>query len=304
MAASAVIERVVGRMILDSRGEPTVEVDVHLSDGSLARASVPSGASTGSREACELRDEDDARFGRRGVARAVASVNEVLAPALRDQDPFDQQAVDYTMRTIDGTSNKARLGANAILGVSLAVARAAALSSRVPLFRSLGDGNTLPVPMFNVLNGGAHADNNVDLQEFMIAPVGASSFGEAMRMGVETFHALRSLLQRLGRETAIGDEGGFAPNLRGDVEAIELILEAVMKAGLRPGVDIALAIDAAAGELCEEAGYVFRKSDGTRRSTDELITLYESWVRQFPIWSIEDGLGDSDWEGWRMLLAA
>jgi enolase len=295
------IERIVGRMILDSRGNPTVEVDVTLSDGTFARTGVPSGASTGSREARELRDGDSSRWGGKGVTHAVANVNGVLAEALRGQSPFDQRAIDARLQALDGTPKKTQLGANAILGVSQAIARAAAQSRHVPLHQQLGGGTLMPVPMFNVLNGGVHADNRVDLQEFMIAPVGAPSFAEALRMGAETYHALKSTLKQSGYGTAIGDEGGFAPNLRANVEAIEVILKAIDKAGFHAGVDIVIALDPASSEFYDNGAYLFRKSDGRRLSSQEMVAFYADWVRQFPIWSIEDGLAEDDWEGWRML---
>ncbi|HVQ75645.1 MAG TPA: phosphopyruvate hydratase [Candidatus Binatia bacterium] len=297
------IASIRAREILDSRGNPTVEVDVQLADGAKGRAAVPSGASTGSREAVELRDGDERRFGGKGVTRAVANVNDVIGPALRGAEAGDQAAVDERLRTLDGTDTKSRLGANAILGVSLAVSRAAAASSGVPLYRRIGTGGSpsVPVPMFNVLNGGAHADTSVDLQEFMIAPVGAASFREALRMGAESYQALKATLKEKGYTTAVGDEGGFAPNLRANVEAIELVLRGVERAGLRPGSDIVLALDPAASEFFEEGAYVFRKSDGSRRTSAQMVEFYEDWVRQFPIWSIEDGLAEDDWDGWRIL---
>ncbi len=297
------IAAVRAREILDSRGNPTVEVDVLLDDGSTGRAAVPSGASTGSREAVELRDGEPHRYGGKGVRRAVGNVDTEIAPALVGMDAGDQTPVDERLRALDGTPNKGRLGANAILGVSLAVARATARSRNLPLYRSLGGmgAHLLPVPMFNVLNGGVHADTSVDLQEFMIAPVGATSFAEALRMGAETYHALKAVLKARGYATAVGDEGGFAPSLKANVEAVELILQAVERAGLRPGVDMVLALDPAASEFFEGGSYVFRKSDGSRRSAAELVDFYEEWVRQFPIWSIEDGLAEDDWEGWRLL---
>jgi enolase len=298
-----VIASVHAREILDSRGNPTIEVDIGLADGSFGRAAVPSGASTGAREAVELRDEDARRYGGKGVLGAVAHVNERIAPEIRGLDASDQLAIDEHLIQLDGTENKGRLGANAILGVSLAVARARAASARRPLYRTLG-GDTnplLPVPMFNVLNGGAHADNSVDFQEFMVAPVGARSFREALRMGAETYHALKATLKDSGHGTAVGDEGGFAPNLKSDREAVELLLRAMERAGLRPGTDIVIALDPAASEFFLEGEYVLRKSGGGRRSSEEMVDLYEDWVRQFPIWSIEDGLAEDDWKGWRLL---
>ena len=297
------IASIRAREILDSRGNPTIEVDVQLADGAKGRAAVPSGASTGSREAVELRDGDQRRFGGKGVTRAVANVNDVIGTALRGAEAGDQAAVDERLRTLDGTDTKSRLGANAILGVSLAVSRAAAASSGVPLYRRIGMGGSpsVPVPMFNVLNGGAHADTSVDLQEFMIAPVGAASFREGLRMGAESYQALKATLKERGYTTAVGDEGGFAPNLRANVEAIELVLRGVERAGLRPGSDIVLALDPAASEFFEDGAYVFRKSDGSRRTSAQMVEFYEDWVRQFPIWSIEDGLAEDDWNGWRIL---
>jgi enolase len=300
------IASIHAREILDSRGNPTVEVDVHLDDGSFGRAAVPSGASTGTREAVELRDGDRSRYLGRGVATAVRNVAEVIGPAVVGTDVSNQRALDARLCALDGTPNKGRLGANAILGVSLGVARAAAVSSGVPLHRHLGgaDATLLPVPMFNVLNGGLHADNDVDFQEFMIAPVGAANFREALRLGAETYQALRATLKARGQSTAVGDEGGFAPNLGEDARAVEAILEAITKAGLRPGDDVAIALDPATSSLYADGTYVFRKSGGTRRTTDEMIALWESWLRQFPIWSLEDGLAEDDWAGWQRLTAA
>ena len=289
------------REILDSRGNPTVEVDVTLEDGSFGRAGVPSGASTGSREAVELRDGERLRFGGKGVRRAVANVNDVIAPALRQAQIADQRALDHRLGELDGTPNKARLGANAILGVSMAAARAAAASQRIPLREYLGGGVVLPVPMFNILNGGAHADNSVDFQEFMVGPVGAPSFAEALRMGAETYHALKAILRQRGLSTAIGDEGGFAPDLRSNAQAIELILEAIERAALRPGTDVVLCLDPAASEFFADGTYVLGKSDGSRRSAPEMIDFWADWVRQYPIWLLEDGLAEDDWDGWRLL---
>ncbi len=297
------IREVQSREILDSRGNPTVEVDVWLENGVLGRAAVPSGASTGAREAVELRDGDDRRFGGQGVLLAVANVNEKIAPMLRGADASDQRSIDERLIGLDGTTDKSRLGANAILGVSLAVARAAALAAGQPLYRTLCTDRSalLPVPMFNVLNGGAHADNNVDFQECMIAPVGAASVREAIRIGAEVYRALKSILHERSYGTAVGDEGGFAPNLRADVETIELVLEAIHRASFEPGRDVVLALDPAASELYRDGVYMFRKSSGERRSSAEMVALYEDWVRQFPIWSIEDGLAEDDWQGWRLL---
>jgi enolase len=295
------IRSILAREILDSRGNPTVEVDVTLEDGSFGRAGVPSGASTGSREALELRDGDPHRFGGKGVRRAVGHVNEVIGPALRNKEIADQQELDQMLTRLDGTPNKERLGANAILGVSLAAARAAAQSRAIPLRDYLGGGTVLPVPMFNILNGGAHADNSVDLQEFMIGPVGAPSFREALRVGAETYHTLKGILKAKGLSTAIGDEGGFAPNLKSNGEAVELILEAIHQAGFRAGVDVVLCLDPAASEFFENGSYVFRKSDGSRRSAAQMVEFWADWVRQYPIWLIEDGLAEDDWDGWRLL---
>ena len=300
MATIAAIE---AREILDSRGNPTIAVDVRLDDGVSGQASVPSGASTGIREAVELRDGDPRRFGGKGVLHAVANVHELIAPTLRGLPVSDQEAIDRLLCALDGSEIKSVLGANAILGVSLAVARVAAAAAREPLYRHLGGAaaNLLPVPMFNVLNGGVHADTSVDLQEFMIAPVGAASFAEALRMGAESYHALKATLKEQGYGTAVGDEGGFAPSLRANVEAVELILAAVERAGFRPGVDIVLALDPASSEFYEDGAYVFRKSDQRRRSAAEMVSFYEDWIRQFPIWSIEDGLAEDDWVGWKLL---
>jgi len=291
------------REILDSRGHPTVEVDVILSDGARGRAAVPSGASTGTREAVELRDADPARFAGKGVRKAVSHVNEILEKALVGQPAFEQASVDSALCALDGTENKSKLGANAILGVSLAVARAAAASKREPLYRYLGgsDARLLPVPMFNVLNGGVHADNSVDPQEFMIAPVGAPSFSEAVRMAAETYQALKATLKQKGYSTAVGDEGGFAPSLKSNVEAVEVILEAIAKAGLRAGDDIVLALDPAASEFFQDGHYVFRKSDGSKRTPAEMVAYWEDWVRQYPILSIEDGVAENDEVGWRII---
>jgi len=299
----AAIASIRAREVLDSRGNPTVEVDAALDDGTRGRAAIPSGASTGSREAVELRDGERDRYGGKGVRRACAHVNEEIAAALRGHDAADQAGVDARLCALDGTPNKARLGANAILGASLAVARAAAASARVPLYRHIGGerASLLPLPMFNVLNGGVHADNSVDLQEFMIAPVGAGHFADAVRMAAETYQALKSILKAKGYGTAVGDEGGFAPNLDTNVQAIELILEAITRAGLRPGTDVALALDPAASEFHDGSAYVFAKSGGGRRSAGDMIAFYEDWVRQFPIRSIEDGLAEGDWDGWKQL---
>lgn len=288
--------------IIDSRGNPTIEVEVALSDGSRGRAAVPSGASTGAHEALELRDKQK-RYGGKGVLKAVANVVAKIAPALKGADARDQEAIDRRLIELDGTANKGRLGANAILGVSLANAKASAAAAGQPLFRYIGGANatTLPVPMMNILNGGAHADNSVDLQEFMVVPVGATSFAEALRMGAETFHALRAILEKKKYTTSVGDEGGFAPQLKSNDEAITLILEAIEAAGYKPGKQIAIAIDAAASEFYDGSRYVFRKSDGKARTTIQMIRQYERWIERFPIVSIEDGLDEDDWNGWAAL---
>ena len=301
----AAIETVSGREILDSRGFPTVEATVTLAGGAHGTAAVPSGASTGQREAVELRDRDAKRYGGKGVLRAVANVRDVIGPALAGRVAADQGAIDAALVALDGTDNKARLGANALLAVSLAVARASAAARREPLYRALGgDGaRLLPVPLMNVINGGRHAPNPLDFQEFMIVLHGASSFPEAIRQGVEVYHALRALLDGRGLSTAVGDEGGFAPSLRSHEEALDLLVEAIEHAGLAPGRTCSLALDAAASELADGDGYVFRKSGGMRRSADDLIGLYERWCAAYPIVSIEDGLGEDDWAGWRRLTA-
>jgi enolase len=296
------IQRIAAREILDSRGNPTVEVEA-WAGGACGRAAVPSGASTGEHEAIELRDGDDGRYGGKGVRHAVDKVNRTIARALRGTEAGDQQKVDRRLIDLDGTPNKSRLGANALLGVSLAIAKAVAAARDEPLYRHLGGAKarTLPVPLMNILNGGAHADNNVDFQEFMIAPVRASRFAEALRCGVEIFHALRATLKSRGYVTAVGDEGGFAPNLRSNEEAVELILEAVDRAGYRAGRDVFLALDVAASEMFDDGRYVFRKSDGSRKTSAEMVEFYGAWVDRYPILSIEDGLAEDDWEGWRLL---
>ena len=292
------------REVLDSRGNPTVEVEIWLESGAFGRAIVPSGASTGKREAVELRDADPKRWAGKGVTRAVANVNEVLAPALAGLDA-DQQQVDGRLISLDGTENKGKLGANALLAVSLATARASAAASGAPLYRALGgDAATLlPVPLMNVINGGRHADNNLDFQEFMIVPHGAPSFPEAIRQGVEVYHALRGQLHRRSLTTAVGDEGGFAPALESHEQALDLLEEAIRSVGLEPGRDVALALDCAASELADGDGYVFRKAGGPRRSAADLIALYERWCARYPIVSIEDGLGENDRAGWKSLTA-
>jgi enolase len=300
------ITRVHGREILDSRGNPTVEVEVTLDGGAWGRAAVPSGASTGVREALELRDGDKPRYGGKGVTRAVANVNNEVATALVGQD-LDQRGLDDAIIALDGTPTKSRLGANALLGVSMAALRAEAAGKRVPLYRHIGDlykndRFALPVPMMNILNGGAHADSSVDFQEFMVMPVGAASFAEALRAGAEIFHALRGILKARGQSTGVGDEGGFAPNLKSNREAVEVVLEAIGKTGMKAGADVFIALDVASSELwAGEGRYVFKKSGEPGRSSEELIHLYEDWLRQYPIASIEDGLAEGDWQGWQAL---
>jgi len=297
------IIKITGQEIFDSRGNPTIEAEVVLADGTTARAAVPSGASTGEKEAVELRDRDRSRFSGKGVLKAVGHVNREIAKALSGMDPSDQRGVDATMIKLDGTANKARLGANAILSVSMAVARAAAATHGLPLFRYLGGANAslLPVPCLNVINGGKHADNTVDFQEFMIAPHHATTFAESIRMAIETFHALKSVLSKKGYSTAVGDEGGFAPNLKSNDEAVEVILEAIAKAGYEPGEDISICLDPAASELWDDGKYVFFKSTKQRISSTDLIKIWESWVRQYPIILLEDGMGENDWGGWKDL---
>ncbi|WP_126428625.1 phosphopyruvate hydratase [Brevibacillus marinus] len=298
----AVITDIYAREILDSRGNPTVEVEVYLEDGSMGRAAVPSGASTGAYEAVELRDGDKSRYLGKGVQQAVQNVNEVIGPELIGMDAADQVGVDLTMIELDGTANKGKLGANAILGVSMAVARAAAQSAGLPLYNYLGGFNakTLPVPMMNILNGGKHADNTVDIQEFMIMPVGAASFREALRTGAEIFHSLKKVLAQKGLNTAVGDEGGFAPNLKTNEEAITTILEAIQAAGYEPGKDVYLALDVASTEMYKDGKYHFT-GEGVVKSTDEMIAYLEELINKYPIISIEDGLAEDDWEGWQAL---
>ena len=299
------IKRVRAREVLDSRGQPTVEVDVTLNNGVLGRAIVPSGASTGEHEAVELRD-GDGRFLGKGVKRAVDHVNKIFAARLRGKNPKEQAEIDRLLIRLDGTADKGRLGANAILGVSLAVAKAQAAAEKLPLYRYLGgsQAKTLPVPLLNVLNGGAHADNNVDFQEFMLVPVGLKNFAEALRAAAEIFQTLKKVLQKRGYSTAVGDEGGFAPRLKTSEEAVELLLEAIGQAGYRPRDDVALALDIAASEFYIDGRYVFKKSDGAKRGHEEMIRLYEDWVRQYPIISIEDALSENDWDGWKKLTEA
>jgi enolase len=293
------------REVLDSRGNPTVEADVILESGALGRAIVPSGASTGEHEAVELRDGDKSHYGGKGVLQAVANVETVIAPELEGMDASNQRLIDQSMIALDGTPNKGKLGANAILAVSMAAARAVAQTLEIPLYRYLGGVNAsvLPTPMLNVLNGGAHADSNVDFQEFMIMPVGAESFSEALRWSAETFHTLRGVLKKKGYNTAVGDEGGFAPSLKSNAEAIELILEAIEAAGYRPGEQISIALDPASSEFYnkETGKYVFKKSDKRELSSEEMVAFYDNWTRQYPIVSLEDGLAEDDWAGWKIL---
>jgi len=302
------IINVTGREILDSRGNPTVEADVYLADGSFGRAAVPSGASTGEHEAIELRDNDKSRYLGKGTRKAVENIVKKIAPALKGLDAADQTSLDQKLRSLDGTPNKGKLGANAILAVSMAAARASANAEKTPLYRYLGGvhARVLPVPMMNVINGGAHADNSVDVQEFMIVPLGAAKFSEALRMGVETFHTLKSVLKKRGYSTAVGDEGGFAPNLKSNEEALEVLIEAISKAGYKPGEQIAIALDPAASEFYDKdkKRYVFKKSDRSERTADQMVEFWSNWVRQYPIVSLEDGMAEDDWEGWSQLTNA
>jgi enolase len=301
------IVRVAGREILDSRGNPTVEADVYLANGSMGRAAVPSGASTGEHEAVELRDGDTTRYLGKGTQGAVSHVNGEIAQSLHGKDARQQAEIDRLMIDLDGTPNKGRLGANAFLAVSMAAARAAAASEHTALYRYLGGAGArvLPVPMMNVLNGGAHADNSVDVQEFMIAPFGAAKFSDAIRMGVEVFHTLKKVLKKRGYSTAVGDEGGFAPNLKSNIEALELLLEGISQAGYKPGEQIGICIDPAASEFFQDGKYVFKKSDNSQRTSDEMVEFWADWVRQYPaIISLEDGMSEEDWDGWQSLTAA
>jgi len=297
------IGAIIGREVLDSRGNPTVEAEVQLQNGAIGRAIVPSGASTGEHEAVELRDGDNSRFLGKGVLKAVENVNSEIAEALAGEDAADQRHVDQKMIDLDGTANKGRLGANAILAVSMAVARAAAAEYGLPLYRYLGGAaaNTLPTPMMNILNGGAHADSNVDFQEFMVMPVGAESFSEGLRWGVEVFHTLKGVLKKRGYNTAVGDEGGFAPSVKSNVEAVEVVLEAITQAGYKPGEEISIALDPAASEFFQDGKYVFKKSDKSSKTSEEMVRYWSKWARDYPIVSIEDGLAEDDWEGWEML---
>jgi enolase len=301
------IVRVTGREILDSRGNPTVEADVYLASGSMGRAAVPSGASTGEHEAVELRDGDKGRYLGKGTQGAVSHVNGEIAQALHGKNAADQAEIDRIMIDLDGTPNKGRLGANAILAVSMAAARAAAAAQHTPLYRYLGGAGArlLPVPMMNVLNGGAHADNSVDVQEFMIAPFGAAKFSEAIRMGVEVFHTLKKVLKKRGYSTAVGDEGGFAPNLKSNVEALEVLLEGITQAGYKPGEQIGICIDPAASEFFQDGKYVFKKSDNSQRTSEQMVEFWTDWIRQYPaIISLEDGMSEEDWDGWVALTDA
>jgi enolase len=297
-----VIVEVHGREVLDSRGNPTVEAEVFLSSGVSGRAIVPSGASTGEHEAVELRDGDKGRYMGKGVTKAVENVNTEIADALEEMDASDQRGIDQTMIELDGTDNKGRLGANAILAVSMAAARAVANTYEVPLYRYLGGVNAsiIPLPMMNILNGGAHADSNVDFQEFMVMPVGAPSFSEALRWGVETFHTLKGVLKKKGYNTAVGDEGGFAPSLKSNEEAIELVVEAIQAAGYKPGEQIAIALDPAASEFYQDGKYVFKKSDKSVKTSEEMVKYWANWVNKYPIVSLEDGFAEDDWKGWKL----
>ncbi len=301
-----IIESVFAREVLDSRGNPTVEAEVRLEGGAWGRAAVPSGASTGSREAVELRDGDKKRYLGKGVRRAIAAVNDQISSEICGEDALDQALVDQLMIDLDGTDNKSKLGANAILAVSLAAAKAAAAATGQPLYRYVGgtSARTLPVPFMNILNGGAHADNTVDLQEFMIVPHGADRFSEALRWGVEVFHSLKSALKKRGLATSVGDEGGFAPNVKSNEDAIETILAAIVSAGFKAGKEISLALDVAASEFHEGRKYVFKKSGGGNKTVDQMVAMYQRWVKSYPLVSIEDGLGEKDWDGWKVLTNA
>jgi enolase len=302
------IVKAIGREILDSRGNPTVEADVHLADGTIGRAAVPSGASTGEHEAVELRDNDKKRYLGKGTKKAAENISKSISPALVGLDAADQTLVDQTMLTLDGTPNKGKLGANAILAVSMATARASAESEMTPLYRYLGGVNArvLPTPMMNVINGGAHADSSVDLQEFMVAPVGAKSFAEALRMGTETFHNLKTVLKKRGYSTAVGDEGGFAPSLKANEEALEVLMEAIQLAGYKPGEQIGICLDPASSEFYDKdkKKYIFKKSDKSEKTSTQMVEFYAKWVAQYPIISIEDGMAEDDWDGWKALTDA
>ena len=302
------IVKVIGREILDSRGNPTVEADVHLADGTVGRAAVPSGASTGEHEAVELRDNDPKRYLGKGTRKAVQNITKKIAPAITGMQAEEQAAIDRKMIDLDGSPNKGKLGANAILAVSMAAARAAAQSQMTPLYRYLGGvgANLLPVPLMNIVNGGAHADNSVDPQEFMVAPHGAPTFAEALRMGAEVFHTLKGVLKKRGYSTSVGDEGGFAPSLKSNEEALEVVLEAITKAGYKPGAQISIALDPAASEFFDKASgkYVFKKSDKSQRSPEQMVKFWAKWVEQYPIISLEDGMAEDDWAGWKLLTDA
>jgi enolase len=299
------IVKILGREILDSRGNPTVEADVELADGTIGRAAVPSGASTGEHEAVELRDGDKSRYFGKGTRKAAENIGKTISPALAGLDASNQTLIDRAMLSLDGTPNKAKLGANAILAVSMAAARACAASEMTPLYRYIGGVNArvLPVPLMNVINGGAHADNSVDFQEFMIAPVGATRFSEALRMGAETFHTLKSVLKKRGYSTAVGDEGGFAPNLKSNEEALDVLMDAIEQAGYRPGEQISIALDPATSEFYEKdkRKYVFKKSDKSEKTSEQLVKFWSDWANQFPIVSLEDGMAEDDWDGWKQL---
>ncbi len=296
------IDEILAREVLDSRGNPTVEVEVYTESGAFGRATIPSGASTGEHEAIELRDGDPERFMGKGVLKAVENVNEIIAPEIEGMNTLDQRGIDLFMLELDGTENKEKLGANAILGVSLAVAKAAADYLNIPLYNYIGGVNAhiIPIPQMNILNGGKHADNNVDLQEFMIAPIGAESFKEALRMCAETYHTLKKVLKEKGYSTSVGDEGGFAPNLKSNEEPLELIVEAIEKAGYEPGVDIYIALDPAASEFYKEGKYIL-KAENRELKAEEMVNFYEKLVEKYPIYSIEDGLAEDDWTGWQIL---
>ena len=302
------IVKVTGREILDSRGNPTVEAEVHLADGTVGRAAVPSGASTGEHEAVELRDNDKKRYLGKGTLKAVNNIREKIAPVVEGLEVEDQSGLDRTMIKLDGTPNKANLGANAILAVSMAAARAAAQSLMIPLYRYLGgvSANLLPVPMMNILNGGAHADNSVDPQEFMVVPYGASTFAESLRMGTEIFHTLKGVLKKRGYSTAVGDEGGFAPNLKSNEEALDVVIEAIQQAGYQPGGQVGIALDPAASEFFDQASgkYIFKKSDKSERTPAQMVEFYAKWVAKYPIVSIEDGMAEDDWDGWKAITDA
>jgi len=300
------IKGLFARQILDSRGNPTIEVDCMLDNGIIGRAAVPSGASTGEHEAIELRDGDKSKYLGKGVTRAVSNTNNIISNELKGLEPFDQRAIDDKLIALDGTENKSKLGANAILGASLAVAKTAAAAKGLQLYEYLGgpDANILPAPMMNIINGGSHADNNVDLQEFMIMPIGASSFSEALRSGAEIFHNLKAILKSMGLETAVGDEGGFAPNLKSNQEAVEVILQAIEKAGYKPGDEVSIALDPASSEFYKDGKYMLMAEEQKEFSSADMVAFYKDWVEKYPIISIEDGLAEDDWDGWEKLTSA